>query len=219
MPLKLGVTDISILYTVFPQGELLGLTRSQIDFEGALEGKDLEIAYTDDFLRLFFLHVQGSGVLKLEDGSEIYVGYAGKNKHEYSSIGKYFLDNKLIPRDEISMQSIISYLENNPQEPHKILSLNDSYIFFKEKTQPATGSFGLPLFPEASIAIDKEFYPLGIPALIDFEVGGSIDESAHQQLVFMHDTGSAIKTAIRADLFLGRGKLAEGLAGRAKSTA
>ena len=193
--------------------KLLELSRSDIDFEAGLEGRDLEILYTDDLVRLFFLHIQGSGVVELENGESIYLGYAGRNTHEYSSIGKYFLEEGLISKEQISMQSIVEYLEQKPQEVRKILSLNKSYIFFAEKEQSATGALGMELIPEASIAVDRAYYPLGVAGFISAE----IDNKPFNKLVFMHDTGSAIKTALRADLFMGRGKRAEQTAGKLKN--
>jgi len=171
------------------------------------------ICYVDSKIDLFFLEIQGSGRIKLTNGKTIYVGYANQNGHKYSSIGKYMLKKGYLKPDNISMQSIRTFLKNNPSKVDEILNQNRSVIFFKRKNKPSTGSLGVTLTPKRSVAVDPKYIQLGSLLYID----SKIDNSRFSRFVFAQDTGSAIQGALRTDLFLGYGNKAMNVAGRLKS--
>ncbi|MCE3255013.1 MAG: murein transglycosylase [Rickettsiaceae bacterium] len=185
-------------------------TREEIE-NGALNQKGLELFYVSDPVDLFFMQVQGSGRVILEDGSVVRLGFAGKNNREYSSIGKYIIDNKIIDSKNTSYFSIKNWLKNNPEEARKVMNINQSYIFFKvSKNDDVIGSQGSVLMPGRSLAVDSEILPLGFPMWLDIKNSNNI----YQKLLVAQDTGSAIKGAVRGDIFFGRGKNAESLAAK-----
>ncbi len=185
-------------------------SRAEIE-DGALEGKDLELVYVDDKVDLYFMQVQGSGRVILEDGSIMRLGYAGKNNRSYSSIGRYIIDNNIIPNGDFSYFSIKNWLKNNPEEAEEIMNVNQSYVFFRPSNSDAViGSQGSPLMPYRSLAVDTDIIPLGFPIWLNINT----PNAPYQKLVIAQDTGSAIKGAVRGDVFFGRGKSAENLAGK-----
>ncbi len=194
-------------------------SREQIDFSGGLNGRNLEIAWVDDPIELFFLHIQGAGVVELEDGSSLHVNFADINGQPYRAIGGLLLKEGLLTRENISMQSIQSYLRSNPQRLREILSYNPSYVFFRVVDHGPIGSVGVPLTPLRSIATDSALFPKGALALVEveapvFDRNGSISGTKRlQRLVLNQDTGGAIKGPGRVDLFTGRGPESELLAG------
>lgn len=191
----------------------LNLTRKEIS-DGALNGKNLEILYVNDLAKLFFLHIQGSGVVKLQDGKEIFIGFDKKNKHKYHSIGKYFLEKKIFTRENISALAIMDWLRNNPDKADEITNLNPSYIFFRERNARATGSLGIELTAEGSIAVDRNIIPLGLPLFLRTILP---DNNKFSKILIAQDTGSAIKGVIRGDIFFGSGNYAENIASGMKN--
>ncbi|MFT6076965.1 MAG: membrane-bound lytic murein transglycosylase A [Rickettsiales bacterium] len=188
----------------------LRLTRKQID-EGALENRGLEILYVNDPVDLFFMQVQGSGKVILDDGEVVNLGFGGKTRHKYSSIGKYIIRNNVIESGNVSYFSIKSWLKNNPIAAREVLHVNKSYIFFQEShLDQVIGSQGAPLTAQRSLAVDNEIMPTGFPIWLDINV----PSRSYQKLVVSQDTGSAIKGAVRGDVFFGRGKKAENLAAK-----
>jgi membrane-bound lytic murein transglycosylase A len=185
-------------------------TRAQIR-EKELDAK--VICYTDSIVDLFFLEVQGSGRINLDDGSTIFVGYANQNGYEYSSIGKYLIDKSEISRDKISLQSIQKWLKDNPKRVDEVLNYNKSKVFFRQKNHAASGSLGVVLTPERSCAVDRTFIPLGSMLFLD----AKINKKNVSRIVMAEDTGSAIKGSLRADMFFGSSKEAEAKAGELKS--
>lgn len=188
--------------------ELLKLTREQIN-DGALKGKGLEIAYTDSLPDLFMLQVQGSGELLTPQGKKYKILFNGKNKHKYASLGKYFGEKNLLPSDKINSTSITNYLKSHPETAEDIMNVNDSYIFFKLSSSGPYGSLGTSLKPFVSIAVDRNFIPLGSLLWLETTLP---DNKNMNSLAIAEDTGSAIKGAVRADVFFGAGKRAEYLA-------
>ncbi|WP_443969964.1 murein transglycosylase A [Sphingobium sp. CR28] len=173
---------------------------------GTLAGRGLELAYAADPIELFFLEVQGSGRLRDRDGSLIRVGYDGQNGRDYTGIGKLMKDRGLIQAG--SMQDIMAYLRANPAEGTAIMNENKSYIFFKELTGDGPlGALGLPVTPEATVAADPAYVPLGAPVLL------SLDRSEPNGIWVAQDTGGAIKGSNRFDSFWGAGERARGIAG------
>lgn len=163
------------------------------------------ICYVDSKVDAFFLHIQGSGRIILENGEEIFVGYADQNGHPYRSIGLVMKQRGLL--QEVSMQTIRSFLEKNPDLRDEILYANPSYVFFEVKNQRATGAAGVELIANASVAVDRNYIPLGLPLII------KSDKEFISPWVVAHDVGGAIKGAGRVDYFFGSGKIAAKRAG------
>ncbi|MHC3994612.1 murein transglycosylase A [Thiomicrolovo sp. ZZH C-3] len=187
-------------------------SRAQIN-AGDVDARPL--CYVSSDIDRFFLHVQGSGRVLLDDNTTLYVGHTDRNGHPYRSIGKLMVEEGLIPKAEISLQTIRAYLRSHPAEKKRILESNPSYIFFGLRTQGATGTLGAELTPMHSVAVDRTRIPLGYPVYVDAvePLGGK----PLQLLAMAQDTGSAIKGQVRADLFWGYGEHAEAEAGRMKS--
>ena len=188
-------------------------TREEIDTFGALNASETPIAWTRDHVDVFFLQVQGSGRLRLPDGSVRHVLYAGKNGHEYVSIGKILIERGLIPREEMSMQRIRKYLHAHPDQLHDVLNVNPSYVFFRLADDGPLGAMGRTLTPMVSVATDSAFLPLGSVLAVEAELPGR-DGTARTRafLGLAQDRGGAIKGS-RLDLFCGAGQEAEFLAG------
>lgn len=191
-------------------------SREEID-NGGNPLKGNELAWVADPVGLFFLHIQGSGRIRFQDGSEMAVGYSDQNGHPYYAIGRRLIENGDIPEEEVSMQTIREWLRNNPDEAVELLNSNPSYVFFtkrdKEKNGPI-GTLGVSLTPERSIAVDRRVVRLGLPVWLDTTLPNSDEEVPYRRLVFAQDTGGAINGTVRADLFWGNGLRAEENAGR-----
>ncbi len=201
-------------------GEVLPYySRSQIDQYNVLEGRGLEIIWVDDPVELFFLHIQGSGRIELENGETRCVGYALKNGRSYRSIGSYMLRKGKITSGDNNHQRIKTYLKTHPDECSEIFGWNESYVFFQFVEEGPVGAIGAILTPGRSIAVDPSAFPLGAPAFIQtrkptIDKGGRIVSwEPFSRFVVSQDTGGAIKGAGRVDLFCGRGPEAEMLAG------
>ncbi|MDA3903817.1 MAG: MltA domain-containing protein [Desulfuromusa sp.] len=176
-----------------------------------------EIFWVKDPVQLFFLHIQGSGRIRLPDGELVMVNYANQNGHPYRSIGKLLLERNEMTRDQMSMQNIQRWVEENPEAGKQLLAENPSYIFFRELSAEFTsppGALGVPLTALRSIAVDPRTIPLGAPVFLSTTFPGT--EYPLQQLVVAQDTGGAIKGQVRADFFWGMGNDAGEIAGRMK---
>jgi len=185
-------------------------TRSEIN-EKILDAK--VICYVDSKIDLFFLEVQGSGRVSLDDGNTLHVGYANQNGHPYSSIGKYLVSTGKISKENISLQSITKYFEDNPNKIDEVLNQNKSVIFFQKRNHAASGSLGLELTPNRSIAVDTRYVKLGTMLYLKAKTS----KKTIQKIVMAQDTGGAIKGKVRADIFLGYGKDAMNEAGELKA--
>lgn len=177
------------------------------------------LAYVDDAVELFFLQVQGSGRVKLTDGSTIRVNYADQNGHTYHSIGRLLVERGELKLEEASMQGIQAWARANPGRLDDLLNANPSYVFFREmpnSKEGPVGALGVPLTAERSIAIDPRSIPLGAPVFLATTRPNS--PVAMNRLVMAQDTGGAIKGAVRADYFWGFGKEAGEQAGRMKQS-
>ncbi|AQR72273.1 murein transglycosylase A [Sphingomonas sp. LM7] len=176
--------------------------------QGKLQGRAPVIAYANDPVEIFFLQVQGSGRLRLPDGGVMRIGYAGQNGRDYTGIGKLMKDRGLLGPGQTSMQGIMAYLRQNPEEGRAIMRENKSFVFFKELTGAGPlGAMGLPVTGWASAAVDPKFVPLGVPAFL------SMDRTDATGLWVAQDTGGAIKGANRFDTFWGAGDDARAIAG------
>jgi len=171
------------------------------------------IAWAADPVELFFLQIQGSGQIQLEDGSRLRVGYANQNGYPYSSIGRYLVANGALALEQASMQGIKQWAAAHPDELRQTLEQNASYVFFRELPTGGgpTGALGVPLSAEYSIAVDRRYIPLGAPVYLATTFPLSTD--VLERLVMAQDTGGAIRGAVRADLFWGSGAEAGARAG------
>ena len=173
---------------------------------GSLNGRRLEIAYAADVVEFFFLQIQGSGRLKLPDGSVIRIGYETQNGRGYTGIGRIMKERGLVT--DTSMQGLVAWLRANPEEGRKIMQENKSFVFFRELTGAGPlGAMGYPVVGEASAAVDIKFVPLGAPLWL------SMDRAEPNGIWIAQDTGGAIKGANRIDTFWGAGDRARALAG------
>ena len=202
------------------QGNLVPyFSRREIDELGALAGRGLEIVWLKDPIDAFFLHIQGSGIIRLPDGGELMVGYAGQNGRAYRSIGRLLIDNGEIAKEEMSMQRLRRYLADNPGRQNEIFAYNESYVFFRINSEGALGSLGVPVTPARSIATDAQLFPKGALALMRTEIplidelGGLAGWRPVMRFVLNQDTGGAIRGLQRADYFFGSGSAAGALAG------
>jgi membrane-bound lytic murein transglycosylase A len=189
-------------------------SRAEID-GGVAPVAGKEIVWVDDPIEAFFLQVQGSGRVKLENGDLLRVGYADQNGHPYQSIGRWLVDKGELSLPEASMQGIQKWARSNPQRLSELLNQNPSYVFFRELPSAEggpPGAQGVPLTPERSIAVDPRFVPLGAPVwLATTRPNSSVPL---ERLVVAQDTGGAIRGAVRADFFWGFGPDAGREAGR-----
>ena len=163
----------------------------------------------------FFLHIQGSGRIRLPDGSIMRVGYAGTNGHPYTAIGRELIARGAVPREKMSMQAIRGWLTANPADGARLMRTNKSYVFFRELTGDGPlGAQGVALTPERSLAVDRRLLPLGLPVWLDT---AEPDGTPFRRLMVAQDTGGAIRGAVRADVFWGPGARAADRAGKMKS--
>jgi membrane-bound lytic murein transglycosylase A len=180
--------------------------------EGALAGRGLEIAWAADAADLFFLQIQGSGRLRLPDGGVMRIGFASQNGHPYVAIGRLLRDRAILA-PPIGMRQIRDWLAANPEAGRALMRENPSYVFFRELTGPGPlGSLGRPVTPNASVAADRLFVPLGAPVLL-----AGMDNARADGLWIAQDTGGAIRGANRFDTFWGAGTEAAAVAGSMQS--
>lgn len=211
------VTGRHVRHTVVPY-----YTREQIDTTRQLEKKGYELVWVADLIGLFFLHIQGSGEVVLEDGTVLKVHYSCSNGHSYRSVGKLLIDENKIPLEEMSMQRIYAYLMSHPEDIERVLSHNKSYIFFELVDEGPLGCIEVKLTPGRSIATDTRLFPKGALAFIHAEKPIVAEDGTirawvdFSRFVLNQDTGGAIKGPGRVDLFCGRGKYAELFSGHMK---
>lgn len=185
--------------------------RAEIE-EGALDGRADVLAYAADPVEFFFLQIQGSGRLRLDNGEVMRIGYAGQNGRGYTGIGGVMRERGLLGdgpgQYPGSMQGIMAYIRENPREGRDLMRLNKSWVFFRELTGDGPlGSIGVPVRRESSVAVDPRFVPYGAPVFLD------LDRDIADGLWIAQDTGGAIKGANRFDTFWGAGADARDIAG------
>ncbi|CAG9230438.1 Membrane-bound lytic murein transglycosylase A precursor [Paraburkholderia tropica] len=196
--------------------------RAQLERAGILSGN--ELVWVDDPIEAFFLQVQGSGRIVMEDGSVMRVGFGGTNNQPYKSIGRWLLDRGELTPAQATMQGIKAWARANPTRVDALLDTNPRFVFFREMpsgdsspqggTDGPIGALGVPLTPERSIAVDPSSIPLGTPVFLT--TTRPLTNTPLNRLVFAQDTGSAIKGGVRADYFWGLGDDAGDLAGKMK---
>tara|TARA_B100000315_G_scaffold115921_1_gene106327 strand:- start:12564 stop:13844 length:1281 start_codon:yes stop_codon:yes gene_type:complete len=193
--------------------------RKSIDLSGFLTGQGLEIAWLSNPLDAFFLHIQGSGIIKMPDDSKINVNYAAANGREYRSIGRLLIKEGKVPKEMMSMKAIREYLKSHPEEMERVLFHNESYVFFRVVEQGPIGSTGVPVTAGRSIASDTRIFPKGGLAFIETEIPVTDEEGnvtgweKISRFVVAQDAGGAIKGPGRVDIFFGTGKESAKLAG------
>ena len=206
------------------RGKLVGnklvpyMTRAEIEASPSpMSGT--EIMWINDVIDVFFLQIQGSGLVQLDNGEQIQVGYADQNGHPYNSIGRLLVERGELTLDQASMQGIKNWARNNMGKLRDLLNSNPSYVFFREL--PAglpgpLGALGVPVTAERSVAVDPKFVPLGAPAFLSTTLPNSAKPL--KRLMMAQDTGGAIKGGVRADFFWGAGNEAGKQAGGMKQT-
>lgn len=215
----------TIVYRKTKGGPTPYYSRREIMGKNVLRGKNYEIAWLKSPVDLFFLQVQGSGIMVLPNGEKLKLSYNGSNGRKYSSIGKYIIDKGWMKLEDVSMGSIREFLSQNPTMRNRILYHNESYVFFKmgNHVEGPKGNINVPLTSRRSIATDARIFPKGALAYIITDVPSFNRSHQYQnekpiaRFVMNQDTGGAIKGTGRVDLFWGNGKTAEKSAGRMRS--
>jgi membrane-bound lytic murein transglycosylase A len=186
---------------------------------GALGNRSLELLWVDSPIDAFFLEIQGSGVVRLADGSSKVVTYAGKNGQAYFAVGKALVERGVVKPEQLSMQAIRAWLEANPAERDAVLNRNPSYVFFR-LADAAMGALDLPVTAGRTIAADSKVFPKGALAFIDASRPDPATKGdvPLRRFVVDQDSGGAIRSAARVDVFWGAGAEAAAIAGRMKHT-
>ncbi len=179
--------------------------------------QDVPLVWVDDPVDAFFLQIQGSGIVTLDDGHAMRVGYDGQNGHVYYAVGRELVKRGILPKEDVSMQSIRAWLAQNPQQAQEFMNLNKSYVFFRALDgEGPIGGEGVALTPLRSLAVDRAKIGYGVPLWLD-AAPPSDGQSRLRRLMIAQDTGGAIRGAVRGDVFWGYGDEAEHLAGLMKS--
>lgn len=183
--------------------------REEIESEQGF--KQSPIFYVDNKIDLFFLHIQGSGVVQMDDGSRVRLNYADNNGFSYASIGKKLILDSEIPREQMSMEAIRDYFQKHPEKIDYYFNQNPSYVFFREEEGGPYGSTGAVVTPSRSIAADAGYFPKYGLAYIETDIpdskneDGSVRTTPLSAMVFDQDSGGAIKGAGRVDIYFGEG--------------
>lgn len=192
--------------------------RARIEKQGLRQAPVL--LWVDSAVDAFFLHIQGSGRVRLPDGGEVRLGYAGQNGRRYYAIGRELIKRGVLDRKTVSMQSIRRWLESHEKEAVEVMRLNPSYVFFRELgPEGPLGALGVTLTPGRSIAVDRRRLPLGAPLWLEAKRPAATEAAPDQllrRLMVAQDTGGAIRGAVRGDVFWGHGAEAAEVAGRMK---
>jgi membrane-bound lytic murein transglycosylase A len=198
--------------------------RGEIE-DGAIAGRGLEIVWLKSQTDLLFIQIQGSARIRLEDGSMVRINYDAHNGYPYTPVGRVLIDRGIVPKEQMSMQRIRDYMEQNPDAAKELRRQNRSYVFFREVSlsaaDEAVGAQGVPLTAGRSIAVDKALHVYGTPFFIEGSLPIESDTSAtpFRRLMVAQDTGSAIIGPARADIYFGAGAEAGRVAGRLKNPA
>jgi membrane-bound lytic murein transglycosylase A len=193
--------------------------------DGAIAGRGLEICWLKNQTDLLFTQIQGSARVRLEDGTTIRINYDSHNGYPYTPVGRVLIDRGIIPKDQMSMQRIREWMEQNPDGAKELRRQNRSYVFFHEvqlsDKDEAVGAQGVALTPGRSIAVDKALHVYGTPFFIEGELPIESEQSKtpFRRLMVAQDTGSAITGPARADIYFGAGAEAGRVAGRLKNNA
>ena len=198
--------------------------RAEIE-DGAIAGRGLEICWLKSQTDLLFTQIQGSARVHLEDGSTVRINYDAHNGYPYTPVGRILIDRGIVPKDQMSMQRIREWMDQNPDGANELRRQNRSYVFFREvqlsDQDEAVGAQGVPLTPGRSIAVDKSLHVYGTPFFIEGELPIESEQSKtpFRRLMVAQDTGSAITGPARADIYFGAGADAGRVSGRLKNSA
>lgn len=178
---------------------------------------DNVLVWVDDAVDAFFLQIQGSGAVDLDDGTVMRVGYDGQNGHAYYAVGRELVKRNILPKEKVSMQSIREWIAANPGEAASFMNLNKSYVFMREVTgEGPLGAENIALTPGRSLAVDNGRMAYGVPVWLD--AGAPVAGAAPvRRLMIAQDTGGAIRGPVRGDVFFGHGPEAEAHAGEMKA--
>ena len=193
--------------------------RGEIE-DGAIAGRGLEICWLKSQTDLLFSQIQGSARVRLEDGSTIRINYDAHNGYPYAAVGRILIDRGIIPKEQMSMQKIREWMDQNPDGAKELRRQNRAYVFFREVNlsdkDEAVGAQGVPLTPGRSIAVDKALHVYGTPFFIEGElpIESEVSKTPFHRLMIAQDTGSAIVGPARADLYFGAGVEAGKVSGR-----
>jgi membrane-bound lytic murein transglycosylase A len=173
------------------------------------------LLWLEDALDFFFMQIQGSGQVLLDDGSRVRLGYADQNGHPYRSIARWLIDQGELKAEQASMQGIKAWAKANPARVQDLMNANPSLVFFRELPADGVGppgALGVPLTPQASIAVDPRHVPLGAPVWLSTTWPN--EARPLERLMLAQDTGGAIRGVVRADFYWGSGADAGALAGK-----
>ncbi len=198
--------------------------RAEIE-DGAIAGRGLEVVWLKSQTDLLFIQIQGSARIRLEDGSMVRINYDAHNGYPYTPVGRVLIERNIVTKEQMSMQKIREYMEQNPDAAKELRRFNRSYVFFREvklaADDEAVGAQGVPLTAGRSIAVDKSLHVYGTPFFIEGKLPIESDTSntPFRKLMIAQDTGSAIIGPARADIYFGAGAEAGRVAGRLKNPA
>ena len=186
-------------------------SRVAIDGQGLLEGRGLELAYARRLVDIYYMQLQGSGIIEYPNGRQEYLSFTSTNGHSYRSIEKYIINNDDISLSDVSMNGIKRFVKQNPDLEKPILFTNPSYVFFDRKRERPHGAGHVPLTEDYSIAVDSKYIPLGSCLLAAMPVVDNTGEFSHHEykIVLAQDTGGAIRGSGHVDVYCGVGKEAE----------
>src|SRR5712672_3695142 len=196
--------------------------RAEIE-DGAIAGRGLEICWLKDQTDLLFTQIQGSARVRLDDGSTMRINYDAHNGYPYTPVGRILIDRGIIPKEQMSMQKIREWIDQNPDGAKELRRQNRSYVFFREvqlsDKDEAIGAQGVPLTPGRSIAVDKSLHVYGTPFFIEGQlpIESELSKTPFHRLMIAQDTGSAIVGPARADLYFGAGAEAGRVSGRQRN--
>src|SRR5712672_1882026 len=196
--------------------------RAEIE-DGAIDGRGLEICWLRNQTDLLFSQIQGSARVQLDDGSTLRINYDAHNGYPYTPVGRILIERNIIPKEQMSMQKIREWMEQNPEGADELRRQNKSYVFFREvqlsDKDEAVGAQGVPLTPGRSIAVDKSLHVYGTPFFIEGElpIESERSKTPFHRLMIAQDTGSAIVGPARADLYFGAGAEAGKVSGRLRT--
>ena len=190
-------------------------SRAQVA-RGALAGRGLELLWVDDAVEAFILEIQGSGRVRMPDGSVVGLNYAGQNGQKYYPIGRYLIDQGVTTPEQMNMHVIRAWLKSHPDDAQRVMNLNPSYVFFRQRTAPDPRGAATELTSRRSLAVDPSYVPMGVPVWLDLH-DVPVQGGVLRTLVMAQDTGGAIKGAVRGDYFWGHGDEAAYAAGVMKA--
>ncbi|MEN8126561.1 MAG: MltA domain-containing protein [Planctomycetota bacterium] len=190
--------------------------RREIDQSGMLKGQ--EIAWLTDPFEVYIAHVQGSAILRTPDGKQVTLGYAATNGHEYNSVARQMINDRVVPAEGMSLKAMIDYFKTHPEQVEKYVYQNPRYIFFRTDSGNPRGCLNEPVIPMRSIATDKSIYPRAalsiIKAKLPRPVGSMVRKAVYTGFALDQDAGGAIRAPGRCDVYMGVGDQAGQMAGQ-----